>query len=179
MNLVRCKDGWVIVDQESWDRIKEATDAGKKVEVGDDENDVREQQIVEGKSADDANDGLDKEKQAGNEQAPKRKAVRAGDETETDAGASAGKEQKLVQWKAPPKRKSVRAAHEAQKDEAAASGQERSSLKSEAIRSGDEEKTTDSGAAKETMPVQQKPPPKRKVVRAGDETETDVGGRRR
>ena len=82
----RCREGWVIVDRESWTKVEAAAEEGRKFKrarAGEDGGAVgtkREREVVA--------EPVEQRKVEASEkrEPPKRKVVRAGDETETDVG---------------------------------------------------------------------------------------------
>ena len=216
LNLVRCKDGWVIVDQESWDRISRATEAGKRFleGKGKDKGDVREEAAVEAAPT----AGIEEVNAAGERQQPKTKNVRAGDETEADTGALTDKGKKAGAKKAPTKKKgktlidqtntsesspavrgagmtqhdtlqaimpdatAAQAATETSGNQGAPPTTDKSPLQSTSqpkVNAGLAGNFTEKDAKNAAAATKPKAPPKRKVVRAGDDTETDVSASRR
>lgn len=90
IEAVRCKEGWVIGDQASWDRIETVVEEGRKFKeanaklIGNGTPGVEEVGLESGKGKGKA---AVKEAAAASRRQPPRKFVRAGDETETDIGA--------------------------------------------------------------------------------------------
>lgn len=139
LRSVRCKEGWVIVDQESWDRINAAADAGR----------VFKAEKKAAKAAQETVEGA--EEVEGTDSKPAEEPVSMVQKEPAGRKKAAGKKE-LPERKERPKRKV--------------------SLGTKVASEGKE------AEGSKELP-EPKDAPKRKVVRAGDETETDVGARKR
>ena len=87
--VVRCREGWVLRDQESWDRVNRAAEAGRrfKKEFGGGETKGKGKMKMPPQMADSVTTEAWGSASPAAKEAAKRKVVRAGDETETDISA--------------------------------------------------------------------------------------------